>query len=278
MFGLFSAKNNKACPIDLDMRLWLENSFLWLATQFDQDNIATKPMVYPTPEHFPIRYDGTIESLTKTAEIVARQMEIDFNTIVLKVYEDNIREVGGNLNHRIWTEVDKSGDETTSAGMYFEKNEKGQFEIFIEKSCLNNPENMVAVIAHEFSHIKILGENRLDFNDEQLTDLTTVVFGLGIFNANTAYREWKSFESYGHSSIGYLKQREWGYALALYAYFREEEKSEWIKYLTPNVKSDFKKSMAYIAANKIKVFQEEYPPQTDQSVHSTTPVIKGDFK
>jgi hypothetical protein len=77
MFGLFSSKQNHECPIDPDMRLWMENAFLWLATQFGQDNIATKQTLLPTPEHFPIRYDGSIHSLIKTAEIVARQMEIE---------------------------------------------------------------------------------------------------------------------------------------------------------------------------------------------------------
>lgn len=88
--------------------------------------------------------------------------------------------------------------------------------------------------------------------------MTPVVFGLGIFNANSAYKEWKSFDSYGHNSIGYLKQREWGYALALYAFFRQEENPDWIKFLTPNIKSDVKKSLDFIYANTDKVFIEEY--------------------
>ena len=81
MFGLFSKKENPDCPIDPAMRLWMENSFLWLATQFGHDNIATKPMLLPTPQHFPITYNGSQESLLKTAEIVAAQMEIDFKEI-----------------------------------------------------------------------------------------------------------------------------------------------------------------------------------------------------
>ena len=258
MFGLFSKKNNNECPIDSEMRLWMENSFLWLATQFGHDNIAAKPMLLPTPEHFPIRYDGSKESLTKTAEIVARQMEIDINEINLDTYEQNIQEFSGDFGHRIWTEVDKDRDENMAAGLYFDKNEQGKYEILIEKKNLTDPENLTATLAHEFSHIKILGEKRLDFNDEQLTDLTPVVFGLGIFNANSAYKEWKSFDSYGHNSIGYLKQREWGYALALYAFFRQEENPDWIKFLTPNIKSDVKKSLDFIHANTDKVFIEEY--------------------
>ena len=258
MFGLFRKKQNNECPIDPEMRLWMENAFLWLATQFGQENIATKPMLLPTPEHFPIRYDGSTESLIKTAEIVARQMEIDIGLINMDTYEQNIQEFRGDLGHRIWTEVDKDCGESLSAGLYFDKNENGKFDILIEKKNLSDPENLVATIAHEFSHIKLLGEERLDFNDEELTDLTPVVFGLGIFNANAAFKEHRSYDSYSHNSIGYLKQREWGYALALYAYFRKEENPPWLKHLTPNIQSDVKKSMNFINDNKDSVFIEEY--------------------
>lgn len=258
MFGLFSRKNNTECPIDPEMRLWMENSFLWLATQFGQDNIATKPMLHPTPEHFPITYDGSKESLLKTAEIIARQMEIDISEVNLDIYEQNIQEFSSDFGHRIWTEVDKDSDEKMAAGLYFDKNEYGKYDILIEKKNLTDPENLAATLAHEFSHIKLLGEKRLDFNDEQLTDLTPVVFGLGIFNANSAYKEWKSFDSYGHNSIGYLKQREWGYALALYAYFKQEESPDWLKFLTTNIKSDVKKSLVFMYANTDKIFIEEY--------------------
>lgn len=258
MFGLFSRKNNDQCPIDNETRLWMENSFLWLATQFGHDNIATKPMLHPTPEHFPINYDGTMDSLLKTAEIIAYQMEIDITEVTLDIYEQNIQEFSGNFGHRIWTEIDKDSEEKMSAGLYFDKNEDGKYDIFIEKKNLTDPENLAATIAHEFSHIKLLGEKRLDFNDEQLTDLTPVVFGLGIFNANAAYKEWKTVDGFGHNSIGYLKQKEWGYALALYAFFREEENPEWIKFLTPNIKSDVKKSLDFIYANTDKVFNKEY--------------------
>jgi hypothetical protein len=257
MFGLFSNKQNNECPIDRSTRLWMENSFRWLAYQFGQKNIVSKPMLLPTPENFPIQYDGSKDSMMKTAEIVAGQMEIDINEVMLDNYEQNIQEFSGDMGYKIFTQIDKDSDEKLSAGLYFEKNEQGKYEIFIEKRNLNDPENLVATLAHEFSHIKILGEKRLDFNDEALTDLTTVVFGLGIFNANSAFKEHKTYNSYGYNSIGYLKQREWGYALALYAYYRKEENSDWIKFLTPNLKSDVKKSMNFINANTDKVFIEK---------------------
>lgn len=258
MFGLFSKKPNNKCPIDPEIRLWMEQAFLWLAGQFGEDNIAEKPMLLPIPEHFPIRYDGSKKSLIKTVEIVARQMEININELNLDIYEQNIQEFRGDYGHRVWTEVDKDNSEQLSSGLYFGKNEEGKYDIFIEKKNLSDPENMVATLAHEFAHIKILGEKRLEDNDEELTDLTPVLFGLGIFNANSAFKELKSFDSYGHSSIGYLKQKEWGYALALYAYYREEENPQWIKHLVPNIRSDFNKSRDFIYANTGKIFREEY--------------------
>ena len=260
--GLFSKKQKNECPIDPGMRLWMENGFLWLATQFGLDNIRAKPMLYPTPEHFPIRYDGSKESLLKTAEIIAKQMDINIEEVNFDIYEQSIQELGNEFGHRVWTEVDKESEEKLAAGLYFEKDERGKYGILIEKKNLSDPENLVATIAHEFSHIKLLGEKRLDFNDEHLTDLTPVVFGLGIFNANSAFKDFKSFDGYGHNSLGYLKQREWGYALALYAYFRYEENPGWLKFITPNIRSDFKKSMEFIHANPDKVFIEEYKSGT----------------
>lgn len=236
----------------------MENAFLWLAGQFGPENIAKKEILLPTQEYFPFTYDGRIESLTKTAEIVARQMEIDFGEIELHTYEENIQEFRGDVGFSIWTEVDPNSDVKLAAGLYFEKNERGQYDIFVEKTHLTHPENLVAVLSHEFSHIKLLGEQRIEKNDESLTDLTTVIFGLGIFNAKAAFQEFKSFYGYSHNSIGYLKQREWGYALALYAYYRQEAKSDWVNYLTPNLKSDFRKSMDFILSNPDGIFKEEY--------------------
>ena len=123
---------------------------------------------------------------------------------------------------------------------------------------MTDPENLVATLAHEFAHIKLLGENRIDNNDEYLTDLLTVVFGFGIFNANTAFREHKSHHSFGYNTSGYLKQPQWGYALALYIYFKEEDNPEWIKFLTPNIRSDIRRSLDFIYTNPDVIFKTDH--------------------
>src|SRR6185369_8508128 len=115
MAAFFSKNQNPECPIDSEMRLWMENAFLWLASEFGQDNIAKKAMLHPTPQDFAISYDGSKESLLRTAEIIAKQMEIDFNQLDIEVYEQNIQEFKGDFGYRFWTEVDKESDEKLSA-------------------------------------------------------------------------------------------------------------------------------------------------------------------
>ena len=83
-------------------------------------------------------------------------MELDINEINVDTYDQNIQEISGDFGHRIWTEIDKDSDEKLSAGLYFGKNDQGKYDIFIEKSNLSDGENLIATLAHEFSHIKIL--------------------------------------------------------------------------------------------------------------------------
>lgn len=246
--GFFENKNKY--PIDIEMLTWMENSFQWLLDQFGREHITGKRVLLPTPEDFPIKYDGTKVPLIRTAELLASQMDIDINDVTVNVYEDHMREFRTEFGGVIWTETSQKSNKPASSGLFFQKDSDGKYSILIEKRNLIDPERLVATLAHEFSHIKLLGENRVIENDEFLTDLTTVVFGLGIFNANAAFRERRSFEFYQWQSLGYLKQREWGYALALYAQARNESKPSWVKYLAKNIQSDFAKSMDYIIQRK----------------------------
>jgi hypothetical protein len=105
-------------------------------------------------------------------------------------------------------------------------------------------------LAHELAHIKLLGEERLEQNDEQLTDLAAVAFGLGVFGANAAFSSYQDFTSFGWQQSGYLKQMDWGYVLALFARLRNEEDPEWAKHLCKNLQSDYTKSYRYLLSVK----------------------------
>lgn len=126
MFNLFKKNKNPICPIPNDIRLWMENSFLWLATQFGHDNICEKETILPNKDYFPFKYDGSAKSLFQTAEIVAEQMEIDASKLNLKVYKQNIQEVQNEFGNFLFTEVDSSLDNPLSSGLYFGLNENGK--------------------------------------------------------------------------------------------------------------------------------------------------------
>ena len=86
-----------------------------------------------------------------------------------------------------------------------------------------------------------------------MNDLLTVFLGFGVFNANAAFQfhQYTKNDSQGWSTrrLGYLSEELFGYALARFAFERKEENPEWAKYLTTNVSTYFKRSLAWLRTN-----------------------------
>jgi len=252
----FFRKNNKEpqSPIKAEMRQWMEASFRWLMKSFGENEIKNRKILTPHYSDFPVRYNGTPETAEQTVKILASQMEIDSNEITLFIYGEGESEVstGSPLGTKLF--LSQFDDEKYSGGLYFGKEDDGKYHIALEKKKLLTPETMVATLDHELAHIKLLGEGRITENDERLTDLTTIIFGLGIFNANAAFMTYNGIGYRGWSKLGYLTQMEWGYGLALFAAIRNEKKPEWISHLSKNVKSDFLISERFIEHNRDNIF------------------------
>ena len=236
----------RPCPVPEASQIWLENAFSLLIDLFGEAPIRSRKILVPHHTDFPIRYNGDAGAAADTLRIVAPQMEVDPNEILLNFYEDGKSSVSTGSPFNSYIPMTGYKNLSASAGLYWGRQEDGKYHIWLEKRNLIDPEGLVATLAHEIAHIKLLGEGKIDENDEPLTDLTTIIFGFGIFNANACFREYKTFNSWGYSQGGYLKQREWGYALALFAQLREEKDPDWTKYLTKNIQSDFSKSQAYL--------------------------------
>ena len=103
-------------------------------------------------------------------------MGLNPNKIKLSFYDESYKELGNG----IFTKAEENT--YSSEGLYFGKNKDGKFEIALERSQLNQQENMVSTLAHEISHILLIGHKRITKNDEFLTDLVPIVFGFGIFS------------------------------------------------------------------------------------------------
>lgn len=247
----------EGCPVNEYNRLWLEHTVSVLADWFGKETTRQRRILVPAPADFPFAYRGSEAAAHETLKIVAAQMEVPAETISLSFYEDPTREVstGSPFNGKLY--LHPAGEDRGAAGLYWGKaGDTDRYEIGLERSNLSDPEALIATLAHEIAHIKLLGENRLEKNNEPATDVTTILFGLGIFNANVAFRSYQNFHSRGWSSQGYLSQIQWGYGLALFAFIRDERSPDWIRYLTANVKSDFLRAEEFIVKNTELIFQD----------------------
>ena len=117
---------------------------------------------------------------------------------------------------------------------YAYKKQKGKYSIRIEAAQASKAEGLVAAIAHELGHVILIGENRLDrarADHEEMADLLTVFYGIGVFTANSAValaeaRNTK-YEGGPHLRDGYMTEEMYGYALALFVHARGESKPKW---------------------------------------------------
>jgi hypothetical protein len=91
------------------------------------------------------------------------------------------------------------------AGLFIHPKDRQKLVIALEDSGLDNPATLTATICHELGHVHLLADHRIlpDTPDsEPLTDLLTVFFGAGIFNANAVFQfsQWQSHSHQGWSA------------------------------------------------------------------------------
>ena len=205
------------CPVDPDVRTWIEQRMNWLVAQFGWEALTRFDVVLPIHEHFPAPYDGSREAVRDLFDQVCEYMEIDPRSVELKFYsEGRERSLNpGPLRTR----------ESATTGLY--DKQEGRTSIWLELSNLHDPACVVATCAHELCHMHLLGGNRLsreDADHEAVTDLATVFFGMGVFTANVSLRDRSTrrgnLEFWSISRQGYLTDPVLGYALALYAWAR----------------------------------------------------------
>jgi SprT-like family len=141
-----------------------------------------------------------------------------------------------------------------AAGLYHHDPTK-RSHISIDQALLKEPEKLVAVLCHELGHIILLHPGLVPHEDqdmEPLNDLLTVFLGFGVFTANSAFRfkQYSDYSTQGWSAsrLGYLSEQLFGYALARFAYEREEKKPAWARFLATNVAGYLRRSSAWLVA------------------------------
>jgi hypothetical protein len=234
-----------SCPCDPAAKRWVEERLRWLAGEFDGGAFGGGPVVLPTPEFFPDPYDGSKKSVRRLLYRVCEFMGVAPGLVELRFVADA---------GKIWL-VNDAGHYLPGAAGTYEEGEH-QFLIRIDKSGLDDPMGLVGTMAHELAHVHLLGEGRLpadSFDNELLTDLTVVHFGLGIFLANTP-RNWESQYSKwpGRDLLKpeYMTPPMFGWALAHLAWFRGEDRPGWAKHLSSGARANLRQGLRYLQETK----------------------------
>jgi hypothetical protein len=252
MFG-FSPK----LPITEEQRLWTDEGFRRLERVLGRNRMLEAKVVGPTAEDFPEPYDKTPQAVERLFCRVCAYMRVDRSSVELEVFQDETEELRQIVPH--W----RSTPTTHAAGLYVHAHEEDKVDqeqrrmvVAIRSTLLKDPMSLVATIAHELGHVILLGGQLMSpktEDHEPMTDLLTVFLGLGIFNANCAARfaQYQEDRRIGWSMrrLGYLSEEVFGYALARFALERGENKPQWARHLSTNVRSYFKTSKGWLAEN-----------------------------
>ena len=239
---------NAKCPVDANERRWLEEMMLWLLEEFGARALYQSKVILPTYDHFPDFYEGTQQCAQAVLDRVCQYMRVDPSQLELQIYSEGLDSPESAPLFRGGTRQFQG-----SAGLYGTPEwSHGRPIIGVEAHQLKDPPALVATFAHEIGHFLLRDRDlpRGGIRREMLTDLVPIFLGLGILTSSAAFRftQWhdNQYQGWRASRQGYLSEPMYGYALAVFAWLRGDQKPRWAKHLTPNVRLYLRQSLNYL--------------------------------
>lgn len=235
----------KKLPITKEDKIWVDEDLNWLKTEFGKEHFMEIRTVTPTKDFYERTFDGTEKDAEFILERTMELMNIQNSDIKLEFFSDSpIEMADGTI---LTTPADLNGSWKSASGTY-EQTENGTI-ISIETGQLKNPISLIATISHELAHQILLGENRIEENDEFLTDFTAIVYGFGIFIGNSRFQFSSQGFGWQSSSQGYLPEQIIAYAMAWLSKERNE-KTDYSQYLNKSLKKYFDQSLDWLTENE----------------------------
>jgi hypothetical protein len=242
------------CPVNAATQLWTESSLRWLGSEFGSRQLR-QDVVLPNARFIPPGYAATGPEIERLVALACLHMQVDRQTIDLRLFDGSEEKQAAARTGR------------SRAVGHFQV-EDGRFVVSLDLSESADAVMLLAIVAHELGHVRLLGERRIGSerrDHERLTDLLTVFFGFGIFTTNAAMRFdrgargfWiQPTEKYddrtlnaasnsGYQRLGYLTSGEFGYALGCFSWLRGESDPAWARFVNPGPLAEMRKSLTYL--------------------------------
>jgi hypothetical protein len=242
-------------PLDASAQIWIESSLRWFLDQFGARQLRAD-VVVPTARFLPAGYSATTEQIEQLVMSACIRMEVDRQRIDLRLFDGSAEKEA----------AERSGRKRTVGHFQMER---GRAVVSLDLSEAADPVVLLAIIAHELSHVRLLGERRISAqrpDQERLTDLLTVFFGYGVFSTNGAMRfdrrggfyvvprgefddrTLNAASNAGYHRLGYLKSDEFGYALSCYAWLRKEHNPAWAKFVNAGPLGVMRQGLTFLAS------------------------------
>jgi hypothetical protein len=228
------------CPVSVEAQRWIQDSLQWLLAEFGDDALNGEVLL-PASLFPPGSFSGTEASVRPVLRRLCTRMGVDIDAIQVDLSDDpDIPDMGPHV---------PIASQFSGAAGHFQWDE-GVPVVALRRRQLRHPVALAATLAHELAHVRLLTERRVDSarkDHEQLTDLATVFFGLGVFTANAAFDFSKNQRGWQASHLGYLGEELFGYSLAYYADLRGEKDPSWARALDTNPRVYMRKGLRYLS-------------------------------
>ena len=231
----------KKLPITEEDKVWVDEDLNWLRTEFGEEHFMEIRTVTPTKDFYDRTFDGTEKDAEFILEQTMELMNIRDVDIKLDFFSDSPVEMADGTT--LTTPADINGFWKSATGS-FEQNDDGT-TISIETQQLKNPISLIATISHELAHQILLGENRIEENDEYLTDLTAITYGFGIFIGNSRFQFISQGFGWQSSGQGYLPEQIIAYSMAWLSKERNES-NNYNQFLDRSIKKYFDQSWEFL--------------------------------
>lgn len=228
---------------------WQLAAWGWLLARFGEERLRQAPLVTTARQYFPPTDavgHARAEHVFRCVQTLAGMTDWPCELVAMP--------------ERPKTRVAELGNVKITAGHMplgtFSRDRNGAI-IAYDPGSVDKPAILVATLAHELSHYLLHSVADLppggELMHEFATDLTTVYLGFGLFGANQAFNfsQFRDVYSQGWSTsgAGYLGERDWAFALAIYCALRGEDVSTLKQWLKPYLYKDTQSAARYLAKN-----------------------------